>query len=813
MLEPLVTLEAGWALWPVFEVRAAGFPIEALVPLHAAQTARALAHEQARAAEVSGARAQVMDLLHVRRRGGAAAGVMNKLMEKVRKLQRGLVAGDAECDAALGRLDETRDALELARAQTQVAFGADASLATAALKGWLEDSAFRRALLLQNRGALKGGLEAWRRGKDERTARRGQQAVATYLQRYTTKNDTVGFFGPVGWGHFTAEASPVLQRPGPTLVEHVCVHLEPWAVAALADVLAEQMGKSLVPRISPRIHVQNGEVHGSSARSLRGTRPLPDSWKAVFAKLHSAAPPTLDALCLDPLTAPAVTAMVEQGVLEVRLPVTAHARPHDPLERQLEQLDARQSVDAVASLEQARAQVEAAFGEEHALDAAMANLDAEFLRLTGETATRNPGQTYGSRTLTYANCRRSHALFLGAPVVELLAEPLALLLDSARWFTFEAARAFLRELAPLYRELSNRLQSDDVPMVDVYGRLVALFEQQPPAFLARTRALLEQKWAAVLQLDGTRARQHFEPGALRALVTEHFAAPGPGLPLARHHSPDVMLISTPDGWEAVVGETHAGVNTLGVLQAVDMHPHPAQLRALFRRDIPGPCVSELQHDDYSLCAHDSLLDETDFHLDTGSRYSSWLPAGRTLALSDFMLREEGGYLRCLHGPTGKAWDVLQVLEKMLRLNLTTEFHLPSLAPHSPRVTLGKVVVARESWTLDRAELLPLLDGEGLDRLRAANGLRSARGLPRFVFAKIPREHKPLYVDFESPVGLDVFCRMSHDATTLRLSEMLPLPADAWLNDAAGQRFVSELRVVAVDPREWRPIPIPEAEHE
>ena len=280
--------------------------------------------------------------------------------------------------------------------------------------------------------------------------------------------------------------------------------------------------------------------------------------------------------------------------------------------------------------------------------------------------------------------------------------------------------------------------------------------------------------------------------------------------LARHHSPDVLLIHTAAGWEAVVGETHAGVNTLGVLQAVDMHPRPDELRALFRRDMPGPCISELQHDDYSLCAHDSLLDETDFHLDTGSRYASWLPPGRTLALSDFMISEEQGFFRCVHGPTGKTWDVLELLEKMLRLNLTTEFHLPSLSPHSPRVTIDKVVVARESWTLDRSELLPLLDSDGLDRLRAATALRHKRALPRFVFAKIPREHKPVYVDLESPISIDVFCRMSHDASVLRVSEMLPMPSDAWLIDGGGQRFVSELRVVAVDPLPWAPIPIPEA---
>ena len=82
-------------------------------------------------------------------------------------------------------------------------------------------------------------------------------------------------------------------------------------------------------------------------------------------------------------------------------------------------------------------------------------------------------------------------------MAELLSAPLSLLLDSARWFTFEAARSFLRELWPVYRDLSNRQESHAVPMVDVYGALITMFEQQPPAFLLRTRQLLEKNQRAL----------------------------------------------------------------------------------------------------------------------------------------------------------------------------------------------------------------------------------------------------------------------------------------------------------------------------
>ena len=103
MAAPLVTLASGWALWPVFELRGAGFPVEALDPLQAGRAVLALEIERARSAEVSAVREQVMDLLHLRRRAGAPAGAMNKLMDKVRKLH-----GDLEVQSRIALEAETR---------------------------------------------------------------------------------------------------------------------------------------------------------------------------------------------------------------------------------------------------------------------------------------------------------------------------------------------------------------------------------------------------------------------------------------------------------------------------------------------------------------------------------------------------------------------------------------------------------------------------------------------------------------------------------------------------------------------------------
>lgn len=71
-----------------------------------------------------------------------------------------------------------------------------------------------------------------------------------------------------------------------------------------------------------------------------------------------------------------------------------------------------------------------------------------------------------------------------------------------------------------------------------------------------------------------------------------------------------------------------------------------------------------------------------------------------------------------------------------------------------------------------------------------------------MFAKSPLERKPMYLDLESPVLAGIFCRQARHAAAagrpVRFTEMLPEPERSWLTDAEENRYVSELRLVAVD---------------
>ncbi len=116
--------------------------------------------------------------------------------------------------------------------------------------------------------------------------------------------------------------------------------------------------------------------------------------------------------------------------------------------------------------------------------------------------------------------------------------------------------------------------------------------------------------------------------------------------------------------------------------------------------------------------------------------------------------------------------------------------------HSERVTLGRTVLRREGWSVPAGEVPQHADD--------VPAFARDRGMPRRVFTKSPLERKPMYLDVESPVLGRILCRQARKAAEssphdrIRFTEMLPGPHECWLADPDGRRYVSELRVVAVD---------------
>jgi len=132
------------------------------------------------------------------------------------------------------------------------------------------------------------------------------------------------------------------------------------------------------------------------------------------------------------------------------------------------------------------------------------------------------------------------------------------------------------------------------------------------------------------------------------------------------------------------------------------------------------------------------------------------------------------------------------------------------APHVPRLRCGRVIVQRRTWTVTLEEL-PAGDYTGISRnlVAAIERLRAAKGWPRYVYIR-PSEQalrrsgaegrdkdtKPVFIDFESYLFLEIFHGWLGKAGELEVSEMLPDPDHLLWQEADGRRTF-ELRTQIV----------------
>ncbi len=134
-------------------------------------------------------------------------------------------------------------------------------------------------------------------------------------------------------------------------------------------------------------------------------------------------------------------------------------------------------------------------------------------------------------------------------------------------------------------------------------------------------------------------------------------------------------------------------------------------------------------------------------------------------------------------------------------------------PHMPRLRCGKVIVQRESWTVTADELgTGNFTGVSRDLVIAIERLRIARNLPRFVYIR-PTEQalrrsgaegrdkdtKPIFIDFESYLFIEIFHRWLTKAGQVEVTEMFPDPDHLLWQESDGRRTF-ELRTLIV-PRE------------
>lgn len=464
------------------------------------------------------------------------------------------------------------------------------------------------------------------------------------------------------------------------------------------------------------------------------------------------------------------------------------------------------------------------------LERALGDLEAAFTRATERAATRGDGQLYAGRTLVYEDCRRDLDLEIGAPLLAELAPALTLVLASARWFSHYMAVTSRELFLETYEEL--KAQGGGAPQVD---GLAFTRVSLPRVVNIRTRAnllaQLRERWERVLELprfdqDQLERRVQYRSEDLREKVQREFGAPGPGWQRARHHSPDILIAAESveairrGDYLAVMGEVHANMNTLDRWLFFTMHPRPEELRAAMEADLPEPSLVPALPKTWNLEEASAALglplpsvtgrmdlamrSPKDFYLEFCFDPSGQ-PRLQQLPIGDLLVERDGN--RLLIGPRdGRIrFDVIDFYQLAMMIQTLEVFRVaPIPGEHTPRITIDRLVIARETWNFPARDLAFAQAATAPERFAATRRWAAENGLPRFIFTKTPPELKPFYVDFESPALVENFAKAVRKSAadaeerTVLVSEMIPAHDQLWLPDAQGNRYSCELRTVAVD---------------
>jgi hypothetical protein len=605
------------------------------------------------------------------------------------------------------------------------------------------------------------------------------------------------------------------------------VHFEFWAINALAEHLSQTPGlrEWLRPRLNPKVRIDGndlilpGEVRNPVA---------PDAIRVLAASGgETSAVDIAGALLADPRcglkTHEDVYRILERAARgnvvswSIQMPVGPH--PERTLRTVFESVgDAVLRSELIASLDEletARGAVAKAAGDAKALDEALDALEQRFTGLTRQSSSQHPGQVYAGRGLVYEDCRRQAEIEIGPEIRAAIAPPLALVLQSARWFSHRIAAGSEAQLDRLYTELEARFAPDPVPLAAM--EFLHAPRNDSVAGLVRNAAKeLTTRWASILRFEPGARELHLTTAALRGAVSSAFDAPCPGWPGARHHSADILIAPEgPDGLQSgrylcVLGEVHVNDTMLTRQLMLQAHRRPEDLCDAYKHDVDQPRIFRVTSRQYR--GHRKLWDPYfpgDLQL-AWEESPPWRPNREVLRIADLVMEKTADGLVVRTRDNAHRFPALVYFERLLWGESLTSFKLLPPAAHTPRIAVDRLVIQREAWRFPCRDLGFIDAKTESDRFIAARRWARAHGLPHWVFARFPQEFKPLYVDLESPPSVEIMTTVARralevagDDAEISLSEMLPNPEQVWLSDVNGEACTSELRIVAVDPTSWK----------
>jgi len=207
-----------------------------------------------------------------------------------------------------------------------------------------------------------------------------------------------------------------------------------------------------------------------------------------------------------------------------------------------------------------------------------------------------------------------------------------------------------------------------------------------------------------------------------------------------------------DDYLLVLGELHVATNTSDATVFLAQHPHPQDLIDAFARDVPEPVVIPVNSKDWpkmtartqrALVSPSTLFLESGFDPARGSREN-------VLTSGALVVEDIDGKL-CVRTPGGVTIPLMDLFAEVLSSQIVSEFRFLPRGDHTPRVTIDKLVICRESWSFFPASMDFADEPDDMGRFLGARRWARKHGIPRLAYVRSPLETKPVFVDFDHHV--------------------------------------------------------------
>ncbi len=641
--------------------------------------------------------------------------------------------------------------------------------------------------------------------RNSRTRER-ERHLLLYLQRIAAKNDTFSEFGPSAWGSASQSGSAVNFEPRPGIARRD-VFLERWTAHALAAAINSDPQTYLEhrPRLNPNgILIDHRFVFADSGATIE----LTPQELAILAQCDGATP-------MHAFSQPAkdvIRGLIDKKVLIAALEVPAL----EPFAFQILRDEIAAWCEGAARqrwLPLAASLVKSAADFSGTTEATQRQQIFSVVRqqLSQVGAERKPGQRslYAAVNPIAEECFRDCRFEISETLLDEVAT------DTEPWIDFWRDNyAFVASrVAAGLRMVLEKVGKNAVPLPaflracetaklpltgpGLVGLAVMAFQEIKAAFRERLKP-----HAHLAEYELTAADCHFVRENFSYQKFDEFTFPSGDLQLAAK-SQDAILRGE---YRWIVSELHPAAATLHHCMYWSCPDHAALSRAL-QLSTSGKPFFHFGFFAADFTAHttvrifDALPQQAVFASPQrgNPRWHSVLPAQAEVFIEqdgDVALRANGQYL----GSFARNWII------------PLGFH-PfqfGLAPHTPRLRCGRVIVQRRSWSVSSEEMGGgNFAGLSRELVLTTERLRAAKDWPRFVYIR-PTEQalrrsgaegrdkdtKPVFIDLESYLFLEIFHRWLSKAGELEITEMLPAPDELWWHEADGRRTF-ELRTLMV----------------